>query len=87
MPNYGRPGKGPRIVAGMCLCVEPMATLGGEDVAELDDGWTVVTCDSSRAAHWENTVAVLPDGLWVLTEPDGGRAELEARGAPFASLD
>ena len=87
VPNYGRPGKGPRIVAGMCLCVEPMATLGGEDVAELDDGWTVVTCDSSRAAHWENTVAVLPDGLWVLTEPDGGRAELEARGVPFASLD
>ena len=87
VPNYGRPGKGPRIVAGMCLCVEPMATLGGEDVAELDDGWTVVTCDSSRAAHWENTVAITEHGLWVLTEPDGGEAELTARGVAFGPLN
>ncbi|RLP07955.1 type I methionyl aminopeptidase [Propionibacterium australiense] len=87
VPNVGRPRKGPRIVAGMCLCVEPMVTLGGAEVTELDDEWTVVTRDSSRAAHWENTVAVLPDGLWVLTEPDGGEAELGARGVGFAPLD
>lgn len=86
VPNLGRARKGPRIVAGMCLCVEPMVTLGSSGVAELDDGWTVVTRDSSRAAHWENTVAVMPDGLWVLTEPDGGRVELEARGVPFSPL-
>lgn len=86
VPNVGRPRRGPRIVAGMCLCVEPMVTLGGEEVVELDDGWTVVTRDSSRAAHWENTVAVMPDGLWVLTEPDGGEAELGARGVRFAPL-
>ncbi|WP_316668982.1 type I methionyl aminopeptidase [uncultured Propionibacterium sp.] len=87
VPNAGRPHRGPRIVAGMCLCVEPMVTLGGEDVVELDDGWTVVTRDSSRAAHWENTVAVMPDGLWVLTEPDGGRGRLAELGVPFAGLD
>jgi methionyl aminopeptidase len=47
----------------------------------------VVSADSSWAAHWENTVAILPNGLWVLTEPDGGQVELEARGVPFAPLE
>ncbi len=87
IPNYGRAHRGAKITAGMCLCVEPMVTLGMDDVAVLADGWTVVTVDSSRAAHWENTTAVLPDGLWVLTEPDGGRRELEAHGARYAGLD
>lgn len=87
VPNYGRAHRGPKIVAGMCLCVEPMVTLGGDDVTELDDGWTVVTDDSTRAAHWENTVAVLPGGLWVLTEPDGGREQLARLGVPFAGSD
>lgn len=87
VPNYGRPGRGPRIHRNQCLCVEPMLTLGTEETVTLDDDWTVVTGDGSRAAHWENTVAVTDEGLWVLTEPDGGRAELEARGIRFAPLD
>lgn len=84
VPNYGKAHKGPRIRAGMCLCVEPMVTLGSDNVLELDDGWTVVTQDGHRAAHWENTIAVLPDGLWVLTEPDGGKAKLAELGVPYA---
>ncbi|SER79758.1 methionyl aminopeptidase [Propionibacterium cyclohexanicum] len=87
VPNYGRAHRGAKIVPGMCLCVEPMVTLGGDEVEELDDGWTVVTVDSTRAAHWENTIAVLPDGLWVLTEPDGGRAQLAALGVPYGGLE
>ncbi len=86
VPNYGRAGRGAKLTAGMCLAIEPMLTLGRERTVTLDDDWTVVTADSSRAAHWENTVAVTPDGLWVLTEPDGGRAELEALGVPVSSL-
>jgi len=83
VPNWGRPRRGPRIVAGMVLCVEPMITMGSERVYEQDDGWTVTTADGSWASHWENTVAVMPDGLWVLTEPDGGQKELTARGIKF----
>ena len=52
----------------------------------LDDDWTVVTQDGSWAAHWENTVALAEDGPWVLTEPDGGRAELAARGVRVSKL-
>lgn len=86
VPNYGRPRRGPRLVAGMCLAIEPILTLGTADVATLDDEWTVVTRDGSWAAHWENTVAILPDGLWVLTEPDGGRTELGARGVRVSAM-
>ena len=68
LPNYGKPGKGPRLVAGMAIAIEPMLTLGGHRTEELDDGWTVVTLDGSRAAHWEHSVAVTDDGPWVLTE-------------------
>ena len=69
----------------MALAIEPMVTLGDPATRELDDGWTVVTADGSAAAHWEHTVAILPDGLWVLTAPDGGRAELAARGAAVSA--
>ncbi|OLF16440.1 type I methionyl aminopeptidase [Actinophytocola xanthii] len=69
LPNYGKPGKGPRLRVGMAIAIEPMLTLGGEETVELEDGWTVVTADSSRAAHWEHTVAVTEDGPWVLTAP------------------
>jgi methionyl aminopeptidase len=65
--NYGPPGQGPRLRAGMALAIEPMITRGQRHVAELDDGWTVVTTDGSRAAHFEHTVAITPDGPWVLT--------------------
>ena len=84
--NYGRPGKGPRLAAGMALAIEPMITLGSADTRQLTDEWTVETVDGSLAAHWEHTVALLPDGLWVLTAEDGGRAELTARGVPVSTL-
>ncbi len=58
VPNYGRSGRGPRLSRGMCLAIEPMLTLGTEQTITLDDDWTVVTADSSRAAHWENTIAI-----------------------------
>jgi methionyl aminopeptidase len=83
--NYGRPGKGPRLVPGMALAIEPMVTLGSRATEELDDGWTVVTVDGSWAAHWEHTVAILDDGPWVLTAPDGGRAELARRGVQLSA--
>ncbi|WP_342373155.1 type I methionyl aminopeptidase [Propioniciclava soli] len=86
VPNTGRPGRGPKIVAGMALAIEPMVTLGATEGVTLDDDWTVVTPDGSRAAHWEHTVTATRDGLWVLTAADGGEAELTARGLPFAPL-
>ncbi|MDR1237548.1 MAG: type I methionyl aminopeptidase [Propionibacteriaceae bacterium] len=86
VPNYGRAGKGPRIVQGMCLAIEPIITLGSPATSTLDDEWTVVTRDHSLAAHWEHTVAVTPRGLWVLTAEDGGEAELTARGVSFGPL-
>ena len=76
VPNYGKPGRGPVLAAGMALAIEPMLTLGGRDARLLDDGWTVVTADGSLAAHFEHTVAITADGPWVLTAPDGGRGGL-----------
>lgn len=87
VPNLGRGGRGPRIVEGMCLCIEPMLTLGSPLNATLDDEWTVVTRDRSLAAHWENAITVTPRGIWVLTEPDGGEAMLAELGVPFGPLD
>jgi methionyl aminopeptidase len=69
LPNHGPPGQGPRLVPGMALAVEPMLTAGDPATRELDDGWTVVTADGSRAAHWEHTVAVTDDGPRILTLP------------------
>jgi methionyl aminopeptidase len=77
--NYGRPGRGPKLVPGLALAIEPMVTVGDPTTVELDDGWTVVTKDGSRAAHFEHTVAITPEGPWVLTAEDGGVAGL----APF----
>jgi methionyl aminopeptidase len=70
--NYGRPGKGPSLVPGMALAIEPMITYGSPRTAELHDGWTVVTRDGSVAAHVEHTIAILDDGVWVTTAADGG---------------
>jgi methionyl aminopeptidase len=84
--NHGKPGRGPQLVAGMALAIEPMITLGSAHTHQLPDNWTVETVDGSLAAHWEHTVAVLSDGLWVLTAEDGGRAELAARGVPISAL-
>jgi methionyl aminopeptidase len=69
VPNYGRSGTGLRIEAGMCFAIEPMYNLGGDGVAMLDDGWTVVTADGSLSAHFENTIAVSDDGPQILTVP------------------
>ena len=74
--NVGRPGRGPSLVPGMALAIEPMLTLGRPEVAELDDGWTVVTVDGSLAVHVEHTMAICEDGVWVLTAADGGRERL-----------
>lgn len=67
LPNEGSPGRGPMLVAGSVLAIEPMLTLGTDQTVVLDDEWTVVTADSSRAAHWEHTVAVTDDGPRILT--------------------
>ena len=69
LPNYGKPGRGPRLRTGMAIAVEPMLTLGDPDTDELADGWTVVTSDGTRAAHWEHSIAVTDDGPWILTDP------------------
>jgi methionyl aminopeptidase len=74
--NHGRPGRGPRLVPGLCLAIEPMITMGSARTVELSDGWTVVTQDGSVAAHVEHTAALMEDGIWVLTAEDGGRTRL-----------
>ena len=78
VPNYGAPGRGPELVAGMALAVEPMVTLGRRQTKVLADEWTVVTADRSRAAHFEHTVAVTERGPWVLTALDGGAERFRA---------
>lgn len=83
VPNYGRPGKGPRLVEGLALAVEPMITLGTKDTSTLEDDWTVVTDDGSWAAHFEHTFTITARGTWVLTALDGGEAALTALGVPF----
>ncbi|MCB2176180.1 MAG: type I methionyl aminopeptidase [Actinomycetales bacterium] len=77
--NYRTHDRGPRLRPGLCVAIEPMLTRGSRTTRVLDDDWTVVTEDGERAAHWEHTVALGPDGLWVLTAADGGVAGL----APF----
>jgi methionyl aminopeptidase len=74
VPNYGRPGRGPVLVEGMALAIEPLLVLGDPGTRLLDDGWTVVSEDGSVSAHFEHTVAITADGPWVLTAPDGGAA-------------
>jgi len=83
VPNYGRPGKGPKLVEGLALAVEPMVVLGGKATRMLDDEWTVVTEDGSLAAHFEHTFTLTPQGAWILTSLDGGRAKLEELGVPY----
>lgn len=68
VPNYGAPGSGMRLEAGLVLAIEPMVTQRDYHVKVLDDGWTVITQDGSLAAHFEHTVAVTENGPWVLTE-------------------
>ncbi|MCV7227416.1 type I methionyl aminopeptidase [Mycolicibacterium komossense] len=67
LPNEGAPGRGPVLAPGSVLAIEPMLTLGTVKTVVLDDEWTVVTADGTRAAHWEHTVAVTEDGPRILT--------------------
>jgi methionyl aminopeptidase len=83
--NYGPANVGPVLEAGMALAIEPMLTAGRPGTKELDDGWTVVTADGSRAAHWEHTIAIYDDGPFVLTAHDGGRAGLAACGVQLSA--
>lgn len=68
IPNYGRANSGPMLSAGMTIAIEPMVTLGDYRVAVLEDDWTVVTRDGSRAAHFEHTVLITEDGAEILTQ-------------------
>jgi methionyl aminopeptidase len=70
IPNYGTPGRGPRLAEGMVLAIEPMVNIGQAGVRVLADGWTAVTKDGSLSAHFEHTVAVTADGCRVLTRAD-----------------
>jgi methionyl aminopeptidase len=83
VPNYGRPGKGPRLVEGLALAVEPMITLGTKETDLLEDDWTVVTTDGSWAAHYEHSFTITSEGTWVLTALDGGEQQLTALGVRF----
>ncbi|MGL5243667.1 MAG: type I methionyl aminopeptidase [Sarcina sp.] len=67
VPNFGRPGRGPKLMAGMVLAIEPMVNTGTYHVKTLEDNWTVVTADKLYSAHYENTVAILPNGPEILT--------------------
>ena len=67
IPNYGQPGRGPKLAVGMVLAIEPMVAMGKPETRVLSDGWTAVTRDGSLAAHFEHTVAVTPQGAEILT--------------------
>ncbi|HHV64497.1 MAG TPA: type I methionyl aminopeptidase [Peptococcaceae bacterium] len=67
IPNFGKPGRGPRLEIGMALAIEPMVNLGGYEVETLEDGWTVVTKDRRASAHFEHTVAITENGPEILT--------------------
>lgn len=67
VPNFGRPGRGPRLQAGMALAIEPMVNRGTWQVETLQDNWTVVTKDRQRSAHFEHTIVITADGPEVLT--------------------
>ena len=85
VPNYGRPGRGPRLVKGLALAVEPMITLGTKQTTVLEDDWTVVTTDGSWSAHFEHSFTLTDEGAWVLTALDGGAARLADLGVPCAA--
>ena len=67
IPNYGEPGRGPRLSEGMTIAIEPMITAGSSEVLVMDDGWTIRTADGSLSAHFEHTVAITADGPRILT--------------------
>lgn len=72
VPNYGTPGRGPRLCSGLVIAIEPMVNVGTHEVREMSDGWTVKTADGSLSAHYENTVALTEEGIINLTEVEIG---------------
>ena len=72
VPNYGTPGRGTRLCAGMTIAIEPMVNVGTFEVKEMPDGWTVKTLDGQLSAHYENTVALTEHGVLILTEVEKG---------------
>lgn len=70
VPNYGSPGRGPRLRRGMTFAIEPMVNAGGYGVVILDDGWTAVTADGSLSAHFEHTIAITERGARILTQKE-----------------
>jgi len=75
IPNYGPPGRRELLASGMTVAIEPMVNAGGGGTVALSDGWTVVTADGSLSAHFEHTIAILPEGPEVLTERSGASRE------------
>lgn len=71
VPNYGRPGHGPRLLRGMTIAVEPMVNAGSAAIVQMPDGWTVRTADGKYAAHYENTVLITAGDPELLTDPEG----------------
>lgn len=67
VPNYGASGTGPALKAGMTICIEPMSTLGSDDVVVDQDGWTILTKDGSLSAHFEHTILITKNGAEILT--------------------
>ncbi|MCX7793948.1 MAG: type I methionyl aminopeptidase [Thermodesulfovibrionales bacterium] len=68
VPNFGKPGKGPRLKEGMTIAIEPMVNTGSPDVMILEDGWTAVTVDGGYSAHFEHTVVITRNGAQILTK-------------------
>ncbi len=85
--NFGKAGNGPEIIPGLVLAIEPMITRGSAKTKVLKDGWTVVSIDRSRGAHFEHSYAIAPDGKpFVLTALDGGKAKLGSMGIEISTL-
>ncbi|WP_269078507.1 type I methionyl aminopeptidase [Demequina aurantiaca] len=78
--NYRTRSRGVKLRPGMCLAIEPMLVIGTGDSNILADDWTVISADGSRAAHWEHSIAIHENGIWVLTATDGGAAGLSEFG-------
>jgi methionyl aminopeptidase len=85
--NYRTRDRGAKLRPGLCVAVEPMLVRGQRSTRVLDDDWTVVTADGSRASHWEHSVAVLEGGIVVLTAHDGGAERLGELGVEVVALD
>jgi len=68
LPNFGVSGQGPRLKPGMVLAIEPMVNVGGSATVTKEDNWTAVTADGSLSAHFEHTIAIMPDGPWILSK-------------------